>query len=159
MKYIVTLFLILACFLQVSAQTNELESVLILNEGNFNAGNATLTIYDPEINQATDGVFLSANGVSLGDVGQSLRIINGDLYIVMNNSQKIVVADPKSFAQKAVITLPEGASPREIVAVSEQKAFVTDLYANALYVVDLEDYSVSPSAIPVGTNPDKMLYN
>jgi hypothetical protein len=91
-------------------------------------------------------------------VVQSLEWINGALYAVINNSQKIVVLDPQTFQQTGQINLPAGASPREIVKVGDEKAYVTDLYANALYIINLSDFSVSEKLIQVGLNPDKIMF-
>tara|TARA_R100000908_G_scaffold45503_4_gene21774 strand:- start:69335 stop:70597 length:1263 start_codon:yes stop_codon:yes gene_type:complete len=130
--------------------------VIVGNEGNFGSGNATLTNYLVENNSANDGVFLEANGTGIGDVVQSLSWINGSIYVVVNNSQKIVVLDPETFQQTGQISLGENASPQQIMQVSESKAYVTDLYASLAYVVNLEDHSVSETTIPAGVNPDRM---
>ncbi|WP_185957325.1 DUF5074 domain-containing protein [Gracilimonas mengyeensis] len=139
------------------AQQKNLVQVIVGNEGNFNAGNATITNFDVEAHSATDGVFLDANGAGIGDVVQSLAWINNRVYAVINNSQKIVILDPETFAQTGQISFPDGSSPREIVKVAEGKAYVTDLYASAVYVVDLNDNSVEEATIPAGTNADRIL--
>lgn len=138
------------------AQDLTLTEVLVGNEGNFTAGNATITHYDFETQTAVDGVFFNANGVGLGDVVQSITEIDDKLYIVVNNSQKIVIADPESFNQIGQITFGAGASPREIIAVGNDKAYVTDLFGNYINVVDLASNSITSDTIRVGNNPDKM---
>lgn len=158
MKIATILLTAVALFSSVTfAQELSLKEVLVGNEGNFTVGNATITQYDFDNQSATDGIFFNANGVGIGDVVQSITEINDELYIVVNNSQKIVIVNPETFVQTGQITFGAGASPREIVAISDEKAFVTDLFGNYVNVVDLVSKSVTTDTIRVGKNPDKML--
>ncbi len=140
-----------------TAQQKTLLNVIVGNEGNFGSGNATLTNFVLENSTATDGVFLSANGIGIGDVVQSLAWINGEIYAVINNSQKVVIADPETFNQTGQISLENGASPNSMKQVSPTKAYLTDLYGNKVYVVDLNTNTVNQQAIPVGLNPDRIV--
>ncbi len=140
-----------------TAQDRNLVQVVVGNEGNFNASNATITNYIVETGVATDGVYFDANEIGIGDVVQSMAWDNGQLFVIVNNSQKIVILNDQTFEQTGQITFPEGSSPREFLKVTANKAYVTDLYANAVYVVDLQDYSVAETTIPVGTNPDRII--
>ena len=45
---------------------------------------------------------------------------------------------------------------REIIAVGNDKAYVTDLFGNYINVVDLASNSITSDTIRVGNNPDKM---
>ncbi|WP_421775153.1 DUF5074 domain-containing protein [Gracilimonas sp.] len=139
------------------SQNKNLVQVVVGNEGNFGSGNATLTNYEVESGTSTDGVFLSANETGIGDVVQSMMWDNGQIYVVVNNSQKIVILDDETFAQTGQITFPEGASPREMVKVTNNKAYVTDLYASLVYVVDLQTKTVTETTIPAGMNADRII--
>jgi|GEM_PF-1180648 len=140
-----------------NAQELTLKEVIVGNEGNFGSANATVTQYDFLNKTATDGVFLNANGVGLGDVVQSITEIDNELYIVVNNSQKIVIVNPETFQQTGQISFGVGASPREIVALGNGQAYVTDLFGNYINIVDLSTKQVLADTIRVGRNPDKML--
>ncbi|MBK9419986.1 MAG: YncE family protein [Flavobacteriales bacterium] len=115
--------------------------VFIPNEGNFQAGNATVSYYDIATGIATEDLYAPANGTSLGDVCQSMRLFNGKAYVVVNNSGKVVVVDPATFVTTATIT--GFASPRFLLPVGNHKAYVTDLYANTIAVVDLASNSIT----------------
>lgn len=139
------------------SQNRELLYVLVGNEGNFNSGNATITQYDFKSGTATDGVFFAANGTGIGDVVQSLSWVNNEIFAVINNSQKIVIMNPETFEQTAQINFPEGASIRELLRISDTKAYVTDLYANLVYILDLGSKQIMDKTIPAGLNPDYMV--
>jgi len=118
-------------------------SVFICNEGNFQFGNAKLSIYDPESNTVQEDVFQTTNKRPLGDVFQSMNIFNGKGYLVVNNSSKIEVINPRTFVVQATIT--GLSSPRYFLAISNSKAYVTDYAANKINILDLSNNTLSGS--------------
>ena len=112
-------------------------SVIIIDEGGYGHGNANLSLYNPETKTVTNNVFsLENGGAVLGDVAQCLYMINDTAYIVMNNSQEVVIADAQNnFKYIDTIFLP-GSSPRFFLPVGGSKAYITELYANKIWVVD-----------------------
>lgn len=125
-----------------NVQLSDDKKVYIVNEGNFMAANSSVSLYDPGTNEVIENFFHSANNSVLGDVAQSINFFNSSWYIVVNNSNKIVVCD-KHMKQKAVISGLQ--SPRYITRVSNSKAYVSDLYANNIKVIDLNTNSVTGS--------------
>lgn len=108
--------------------------VFIAAEGNFTWDNASLSFYDPAARRVDNEVFIRANGMKLGDVAQSLNLHKGRLYIVVNNSGVVYVADPATFRVTGLI---EGVvSPRYIHFPNDTTAYVTDLYDPRITVVD-----------------------
>ncbi len=116
--------------------------VLIGCEGNFGWGNASLSSYSPITKNVSNQVFQNVNGFGLGDVLQDMQEIEGTLYITMNNSGKIVMLDTADYTFQGEITGFN--SPRYITAVSG-KAYVSDLYANSIQVVDLTSKAITSS--------------
>ncbi len=128
--------------------------VLVLNEGNFQHGNASLGIYNSTTNTYTSNVFKNSQGYPVGDVLQSVTTINGEYWLVINNSGKIIVLDSATLDFKHEI---KGfTSPRYVTASYDQrKAFVSDLYSDELYVVNTSNYSIS-NHIPLTGWSDQM---
>ncbi len=108
------------------------KGVFIACEGNFLYGNGSLSFYDPVKKQVVNNLFYARNSAPLGDVVQSLSIHNNQLFIVVNNSGKIVVADAANLRFKNVIT--GLVSPRYIHFINNEKAYVSDLYASHLTI-------------------------
>jgi YVTN family beta-propeller protein len=90
----------------------------------------------------------------LGDVFQSIAMANGKAYFVVNNSQKIEVVDPSTY--KSIATINGFTSPRYLQAVNPNKAYVTEYYANAIRIVDLNTNAIIGS-IPLNGWCDEMV--
>ena len=58
------------------------DGVFIVNQGNFTAGNATLSYYETESGKLVNDLFYDVNNVPLGDVAQSISI-DGDLAFII----------------------------------------------------------------------------
>ena len=66
----------------------------ILNEGNYNSNNTTLTYYDLNAGKAYTDFYAQNNGnVGLGSGGDDILIYGSKLYIVMNGSNNVTVID------------------------------------------------------------------
>jgi hypothetical protein len=131
-------------------------SVYIINEGGFQHGNASISVYDPTAKTISNNVFSQENGFSLGDVAQSMYMIGDTAFIVMNNSAKVVVADAAhNFKYLYSINIPLS-SPRFFLPVGGSKAYVSELYANKIWVVDYRLGTVIKT-IPVSGSTEHML--
>ncbi len=148
MKHWVTILIIL---LLVSCEKEPVETiyfdlagkdgVFITCEGNFMYGNASLSFYDKEEKRVYNQIYAARNNAPLGDVAQSVTRIGGKLYIVVNNSGKIVVANSQTIGFEGVI--PGLTSPRYIHLVNENKAYVSDLYARAITIINPKNNTIT----------------
>jgi DNA-binding beta-propeller fold protein YncE len=107
--------------------------VFILNEGNYQAGNSTLSYYDPSTESVDNNVFYRANDRKLGDTGQSITINGNDVFIAVENSGIIWKIDSETFKVKGQLETSATGSkminPRYVHILSDTKAYVTDLYS------------------------------
>lgn len=117
------------------------EKVLLLNEGNFGWGNAEISAYDPNNNTIANNLYASTNGGALGDVAQSGIRRNDRYYLILNNSGKLISLDTTSLDFKGEIT--GLTSPRYLLPLSDNKAYVTDLFSSSVHVVDLSQMTVT----------------
>ncbi len=125
------------------------DGYFITNEGNFGSGNGSISFIH-EGGVVENDVFMSNNSFQLGDVVQSMNIINDRAYIVVNNSSKIEVASIDSMKYISTINLT---SPRNIIQISRDKAYVTDWGINGIQVIDLNSNSVT-STISCGSGSE-----
>lgn len=132
-------------------------SVLIINEGLYGFGNGSIAIYNDSSNQISQNVFQQNNGIPLGDVVQSAYQFNNKAYIVVNNSNKIEVADIKNF--KSLATITGFTSPRYFLPINNNKAYVTDLYSNSIQIVNLNSNTISGSITVNGWTEQLLLHN
>lgn len=136
---------------------SDAKGFIICNEGNFMWGNASIGFFNVETNEVTPQVFKQANGVNLGDVLQSGIIHNNLLYLVVNNSEKIEVVNPVTF--KHVATIKPLKSPRYLLPIGQEKAYVSDLYNNALSVVNLKTNTVEQKITMPGWTEELLWHN
>ena len=125
------------------------DGYFVTNEGNFGTGNGSISFVD-EYGAVENDVFASINSFALGDVVQSMNIINDNAYILVNGSSKIEVASVDSMYSVATI---DAVSPRYMAKVNDNKAYVTDWGINGVQVIDLLTNTIS-STIACGTGPE-----
>ena len=120
--------------------------VIILNEGNFMYGNATISYYNPVTGNLINDIFYKQNSIPLGDVAESATVYDGELYIVVNNSGKVVVANlwkyPAMKAFDFTHKITNLVSPRYIHFINTTKAYISDLYAKKIYIEDPSSYKI-----------------
>lgn len=119
------------------------EGLFICNEGNFQYGNATLSYYNPETNEVQNEVFFRANGMKLGDVAQSMTVYDNKGWIVVNNSHVIFAINLDTF--KEVGRIENLTSPRYIHFINDEKAYVSQLWDNRIFIVNPRKFEITGS--------------
>jgi len=110
--------------------------VYILCEGNYGTTNASLWAINSNHSVITGPVHWDPAVNPLGDVGQSLLVNQDKLYIVMNNSNTLEIADISNrFQYEKTIALPN-AGPRDIEIVNDI-AYLSCWYLGGIIRIDL----------------------
>ena len=119
----------------------DLKGVFVLNEGNYQFSNASLSFYDPEEDTVANNLFYKANNAPIGDVAESMALVDGKLYIVVNNSNLIYKVDANTLKcdQSKPFKISDFYSPREMYFVAPNKAYVSDLMGTGLWIIDPQD--------------------
>ncbi len=118
----------------VFSDLGDRKGVFITCEGNFMYGNASLSFYDKENHTVYNNAFFARNRAPLGDVAQSVASYGKHLFVVVNNSGKVVVLDKNTLEFRHVIS--GLVSPRYIHFVSGTKGYISDLYARRITIID-----------------------
>ena len=137
---------------------DEERQAFVLNEGNFQFGNASLSLYYMDDKESVNFLFQSNNsGRPIGDVVQSMEIIDDKAYIVVNNSSKIEVVNINDF--KSIGNLSPFNSPRYILPINAGKAYVSDLYEGAISIIDPAELSIKGTIQTGGWTEEMILHN
>lgn len=130
------------------------EGVFICNEGNFTYGNASLSFYNPDTKTTDNSIFYNANSFPLGDVLQSMTLLDSVAFLVLNNSGKVAVINSNTF--KHIHTIEGLQSPRYIHIISPEKGLISDLYSNYITVFNPSTFEISGN-INIGCSSEQMV--
>ncbi len=130
--------------------------LFIVNEGVFTWNNASLSVLNLDSNSIQNQVFQTANNSLLGDVAMSIEIIDSLGYVTVDNSSVIQVVDLQTFELKDQVT--SVLSPRFIKQVTPNKAYVTSIYANELFILDLATNLVTGTILTGGWNEELLIH-
>lgn len=115
--------------------------MFVVNEGNFQYGNASLSFYDPAADTVQNEIFFRANAMKLGDVAQSMLIKDDIGWVVVNNSHVVFAINTTTFKEVGRIT--NLTSPRYMHFVSDTKAYITQLWDNRIFIVNPKTYQIT----------------
>ena len=132
--------------------------VFVLNEGNFQFSNASLSFYDPAADTVGNNLFYKVNNAPLGDVAQSMAPLEGNLYVVVNNSNYIYKMDANTLVCDTTkpFKLTNFYSPREMHFVAPNKAYVSDIMGTNLWIINPQEMTHTGS-IEMGKSTEKMV--
>ncbi|MCF8302599.1 MAG: hypothetical protein K9I94_04915 [Bacteroidales bacterium] len=117
------------------------EGVFIVNEGNFGQNSSSISFFSYDSLSVTNNVFFNANNRPLGDVTQSMTIIDTLGFVVVNNSGKIEVMDLDN--GNSVSTISGLPSPRAIIQINRAKAYVSDFRSDSIAIIDVNNFSIT----------------
>lgn len=135
--------------------------VLILNQGGFGNGNASLSYLSDDLSIFENNSYQSVNpSLILGDTAQDIGFANGNAYIVLNGSNKIEIVNRYTLAH--VATISTGLSNPRYIAFANGKGYVTN-WGNGgsasddyVAVINLTNNTISTN-IPVAEGPERII--
>ncbi len=137
-------------------KNDDLPEYFVLCEGNFQQSNASLWGINQDLDSLTGPIhWNSAN--PLGDVGQSMAVKDGRLFVVMNNSHTLEIIDVSledSLVFETSIDI-SGMSPRYI-AFNENNAYLTAWGIKGIAVINLQTYEITDT-ISVNGLPEDLI--
>ncbi len=137
-----------------SSGTYKKGSLFIVNEGNYSSANSTLSNYDPVNDSVVNEIFYRANDAPLGDVAQSITFHNDMAFITINNSGHVYVTNCSDavFIDK----IENLSSPRDVLIVNNQKAYISDLYSREMVIFNPETFKKTGSIV-IGKSTEAMV--
>lgn len=128
-------------------------SVLISNEGPFQSGTGTLSLFNISQNTMANEVFQDINSYPLGNIVQSSHKTGNKIYAMVNNAQKVEVMDYPEFTSTATI---DGLGAVRYMVSHNDNGYISDWTLNGVHVVDLNSNAVS-NTIATGSGPEHLL--
>ena len=137
------------------------KGIFITNEGPFANGSGTITFISEDYSTVEQNIYKKVNGRDLGNIVQSMGFQDDNAYIVVNNSNKIMVANRYTF--ESIDSIKTGIdNPRYFIGTAGNKGYVTnwgdpnDNSDDFVAVLDLRTNVVS-ATIPVAFGPEKII--
>jgi len=125
---------------------------IVLNEGRIGTNMGAISVLYRN-GMVSPDVFRVVNNRPLGDVAQSITLINGKYFITLNNSKKIEIVNPWTFESEGTILYTQAGLPRQMVAISDTTAIVSDLLSNNVSGTDLPSQLVRVRTVPPYGDP------
>jgi hypothetical protein len=113
------------------------QTIWVLNEGNFQSGNASISLINRTSGEVIQNITQKVNGFPLGDVLQSALMVNGKVWLTVNNSGKIIVVNPTNF--KIEKTIEAIGSPRYMYHYGDE-VFVSDFQTQTLHIFNAASF-------------------
>ena len=123
--------------------------IFVANEGNYGASNGSVTMIDDK------GQITTIDNI--GDVVQSVEVYKNKLFVIVNNSHKIMIYN----ITENGVNLPgieistENSSPREMVIVND-KVYFTNWNSKDVKILNLTTYAIE-SSIPIEGLPEDII--
>lgn len=135
----------------------------VLNEGNMGSNKATLDYLDLDLGKYFRNIFPSRNPnlvKELGDVGNDIKVYGDQLWIVINQSNKVEVADAQTAVSRGHIDIPNC----RYLSFNGKYAYVSSYVGKigeadvigAVYKVDTATLKIEGKCL-VGYQPEEMV--
>jgi hypothetical protein len=124
---------------EASTEVKEGRLALIVNEGAYGYGNASISLYNITTGEIHNEYFKFINQEDLGDVVESANIIDDQIFICVNNSNVIKVLDKKTFRKITDISVSQ---PRYCYPINDSIAYITSFYFNKIHIINTKTHII-----------------
>jgi YVTN family beta-propeller protein len=126
----------------------------ILNSGNWEANNASLSYYDYTTGELSTEVYKKANGKGLGDGAEQLLVYGSKMYITVSGSNRLVVLDRDAKEIKSITPAGEPMNPRCMIA-DNGKVYISYYYGHSVAILDTASLEIEKE-VKVGRYPEQL---
>ncbi len=134
--------------------------VLITNEGPFGTGTGTISFISNETDEIENNIYQNVNNLDLGNIVQSMCFEDDLAFIVVNNSNRIVVVNRYTFEE--VTRIEVGLNNPRFMTIENGYGYVTnwgdpfDDSDDFVAIIDLSTNTVTET-ISVSFGPEKII--
>lgn len=127
----------------------------ILNSGNWNENNASLSYYDYATGTLSADVYKKANGKGLGDGAEQLLVYGSKMYVTVPGSNRLAVLDMEAKEIKSIT--PAGGEPMNprCMAADGGKVYVSYYYGHSVAVLDTASLEIEKE-VKTGRYPEQL---
>ncbi len=130
------------------------KGAFIVNEGTYGQANASVGFYDFKSDSVSNSIFTIVNKHPLGKLLQSMYAVNGNVYMMLNLSDTVIVASTDDFKETGAIT---GLSSPRYMTSYNGKGYITQWGEEGVVkVIDLGSNSILRT-IKVGMGPEQAI--
>jgi DNA-binding beta-propeller fold protein YncE len=133
--------------------------VFITCDGAFPSGTGVVSFYNRKDPAQADVFGKENNGAALGNTVQSMSIYDGKAYIMVNNANKMVITDAKTFLNP--VTVSGINYPHQFIAIDKTRAYVSEWgdkgLKGAIKVYDLVNKNFVKTILTGGSGAGNML--
>ena len=135
------------------------DGVFITCDGAFPSGTGVVSFYNRKDPATTDIFAKENNGAALGNTVQSMSIYEGKAYVMVNNANKMVVVDAKTFQNATTVS---GINyPHQFIAIDKTRSYVSEWgekgLKGAVKVYDLVNKTFVKTILTGGSGAGSML--
>lgn len=126
------------------------KGIIIPNEGNFMTPNASVSFISDDYTKKHDSIYYKQNnGALVGDVLQSITFYKDKAFLIVNNSNRILVVNRYTFKKEHEIT--EKVEQPRYATIIDNKLFVTNIISQSVVVYNATTYAFLKQ-IKIGEN-------
>lgn len=136
------------------ATTDVGEGFYVMTEGLWSENNSALDFYSVEDRQTHLDLFALTNGLGLGETANDMIEVGEKLFIVVNGSNCVMVADKKTCKKLAMIPINQGENPQPRCIAHHDGSVFVSCFDGYVYKINASTYQIEKTALTQGRNPE-----